>query len=117
SIVMLKKLILFLSFALLFPILSFSCDLCGCFVPNEVMRHGFMFGLAEQCSSMSDLSLVGGTLVNEEDQYLNSSFTQLFANYHLNESAALQLNVPLIYRTFQRVEGESLDRGNESGIG
>ncbi len=114
---MVKKLILFFSFALLFPIFSFSCDLCGCFIPNDVMPNGFMFGLAEQYSSMSDLSLEGETLVNDENQYLNSSFTQLFANYHFNERAALQLNVPLIYRTFQRVEGESLERGNESGIG
>jgi hypothetical protein len=114
---MLKRLILFFSFALLFPIFSFSCDLCGCFVPNDVMHHGFMFGLAEQYSSMSDLSLEGQTLVNDENQYLNSSFTQLFANYHFNERAALQVNVPLIYRSFQRVEGETLDRGNESGIG
>jgi len=76
-----------------------------------------MFGLAEQYSSMSDLSLEGETLVNDENQYLNSSFTQLFVNYHFNEKAALQLNVPLIYRSFQRVEDESLARGNESGIG
>jgi hypothetical protein len=112
-----KKILLFLLLAFFFPLLSYPCDLCGCFVPNETLHHGLQMGIAEQFSSMSDLSLQGEKLANEENQYLNSSYTQLFANYHFNERVALQINVPLIYRSFRRVEGETLERGNESGLG
>ncbi|HSE40083.1 MAG TPA: hypothetical protein VLH08_04900 [Acidobacteriota bacterium] len=42
---------------------------------------------------------------------------QLFANYHFNERLALQLNIPLIHRSFQRIEDESLQSGNEAGLG
>jgi hypothetical protein len=94
-----------------------ACDLCGCFVPKDAMRKGFQAGVAEQFSSLSQLSLDGEQLANPENQYLNSSFTQLFVGYHFNERAALQLNVPLIYRSFQRLEAEGVQRGNESGIG
>jgi hypothetical protein len=94
-----------------------ACDLCGCFVPKDSARKGFQAGVAEQFSSLSQLSLDGQQLANTENQYLNSSFTQLFVSYHFNERATLQLNVPLIYRSFQRAEAEGLQRGNESGIG
>jgi hypothetical protein len=108
---------LVLVFALLFPVLSFCCDLCGCFIPKSSIQRGFLFGVAEQYSSLGDLSLDGVTLPNIDDQYMNSSFTQIFASYHFNDKAALQLNVPLIYRSFQRPENGTIDRGNESGLG
>lgn len=102
---------------LLLPFVSGACDLCGCFVPNETLRHGLQLGFSEQYSSFSDLSLDGNELNNTRNQYLNSSYTQLFANFHFNERTALQLNVPLIYRSFQRVESGSLQSGRNSGLG
>jgi hypothetical protein len=110
----------FFVFALIvfaFPLIALPCDLCGCFVPNETVYRGFQFGVTEQFSSLSNLSLEGEVIQNEEDQYLNSSNTVLFGNYHFNERLALQVNAPLIYRSFQRMEGETLERGTESGLG
>ena len=37
--------------------------------------------------------------------------------YSFNSRFALQVNVPLIYRSFQRPEGFAIDRGTESGLG
>jgi hypothetical protein len=39
------------------------------------------------------------------------------AGYTLNQRLAIQLNVPLIYRSFKRPEGFRIDRGTESGLG
>ena len=112
-----KKCIYLLVFLICIPSWSFCCDLCGCFIPKNTLAKGFLLGVAEQYSSLSDLSLDGETLINPNNQYMNSSYTQLFANYHFNEKTALQLNVPLIYRSFQRPENGALTRGTESGIG
>jgi hypothetical protein len=112
-----KRISLFILLVFAFPLLSFSCDLCGCFVPNETVHHGFQLGISEQFSSLSDLSLEGQILENEQNQYLKSSQTILFANYHFNERFALQLNAPFIYRSFQRPEHDSLEQGTESGLG
>jgi len=114
---MTSKRISFFMFLFLFPVLSFACDLCGCFIPKHSPPQGFLFGVAEQYSSLSDLSLEGELLPNEFNQYMNSSNTQLIANYRFNEKSALQLNIPLIHRSFQRLENGMIDRGTESGIG
>jgi hypothetical protein len=112
-----KRSFLVLVFLLCIPVLSFCCDLCGCFVPKNSVAHGFLFGVAEQYSSLSDLSLDGETLGNANNQYMNSSYTQIFATYHFDEKTALQLNVPLIHRTFQRPQDGEFTHGAESGMG
>jgi hypothetical protein len=112
-----NKKIYLLLILLFVPAGLFACDLCGCFVPKDSVSHGFMFGVAQQYSSLSDLSLDGSTLVNVADQHFDSFNTQLFAAYHFNEKTALQLNVPLIYRSFQRLEEDGIQKGTESGFG
>jgi len=111
------KFCLIFLFLFIIPAFSFACDLCGCFIPKDTGPSGFTFGVAEQFSSLSDLSLEGETLANDENQYLQSSNTQLFANYHFNENSAVQLNIPLIHRSFQRIEEGQIESGTESGIG
>ncbi len=54
---------------------------------------------------------------NETDQYLASSITQFVAGYSFTSRFALQVNVPFIYRSFQRPEGFAIDHGTESGLG
>ena len=41
----------------------------------------------------------------------------MFAGYNFNERFGVQLNVPVIYRSFQRPKGFVTDRGTESGMG
>jgi len=50
-------------------------------------------------------------------QYLDSSISQLFAGYNLNNRFGVQFNLPVIYRSFKRPEGFEINRGTESGIG
>lgn len=107
--------VLFLFFC--FSISAYSCDLCGCYIPQSAIVKGLQIGIAEQYSSLSDLSLDGNVISNEENQYLHSSYTQLLASYQFNETTSIQLNVPLIYRSYQRAEHENLERGTESGLG
>ena len=59
----------------------------------------------------------GHKVKNEVGQYLDSSISQLYGGYNINDRIGLQLNLPIIYRAFKRPEGFSIDRGTESGLG
>jgi hypothetical protein len=134
-----RYLSLFFASALLGPWASVSaCDLCGCYTPQiEAMpetemsafgqpatsngRGGWLshtyFAVAEQFTHFGTLQFEGVEVENPTDQYLDSSITQLVVGYSLNSRFALQVNVPLIYRSFERPEGFEIDRGTESGLG
>lgn len=117
-----------------------ACDLCGCYTPqlDAVLpaadpsafgqpwpavnkRIGWLshtyFALAEQFTYFGTLQLDGREVDNPTGQYLASSITQLVAGYSFTPQFALQLNLPLIYRSFERPEGFVIDRGTESGLG
>jgi hypothetical protein len=116
-----------------------ACDLCGCYTPQiEAMSQSELsaFGqtapadatpggwlsrvyvaIAEQFTHFGTLQLDGNEVDNPTGQYLDSSITQLVAGYSVNSRFALQVNVPLIYRSFERPEGFTIDRGTESGLG
>src|SRR6266446_505723 len=117
-----------------------ACDLCGCYTPQlEALPHSdvtallgrpvgtaaaersWMSGLygavAEQFTHFGTVQIDGREVGNPTDQHLDSSITQLVAGYSFNTRIALQLNVPLIYRSFQRPEGFAIDHGTESGLG
>ncbi len=116
-----------------------ACDLCGCYTPqietmsqSELSRFGqtapadaahdrwlsrVYVALAEQFTHFGTLQLDGEEVANPAGQYLDSSITQLVAGYSFSSRFALQINVPLIYRSFERPEGFAIDRGTESGLG
>jgi hypothetical protein len=117
-----------------------SCDLCGCYTPQmealpqaEVETpvgqpvdttvtptswlHGIYAAAAEQFTHFGTVQIDGREAANPTDQHLDSSITQLVIGYGFNARLALQVNVPLIYRSFQRPEGFAIDRGTESGLG
>ena len=73
--------------------------------------------MSEQFTYFNTVQVDGREVDNPTDQYLASSITQLVAGYTFNSRFALQVNVPLIYRSFQRPEGFAIDRGTESGLG
>ena len=77
----------------------------------------FYFAMAEQFTHFGTLQLDGQEVENPTGQYLDSSNTQLVAGYSFNSRFALQINLPLIYRSFERPEGFEIDRGTESGPG
>src|SRR5450432_2198098 len=114
-----------------------ACDLCGCYTPQmealpqsdtpallggtSVGGHSWMSGLygavAEQFTYFSTAQIDGREVDNPTDQHLDSFITQLVGGYTFNSRFALQVNVPLIYRSFQRPEEFAIDRGTESGLG
>jgi hypothetical protein len=117
---------------------SSACDLCGCYTPQlEAMpqaepeislgqpagmamqswRDRLYLAAAEQFTYFNTVQIDGREVPNETDQYLASSITQIVAGYSFTSRFALQINIPLIYRTFERPEGFRVDRGTESGLG
>jgi len=109
--------------AMSLPVISRACDLCGCFTPQvaepqvQTTRPGFYSGVSEQFTRFGTMQFEGDEVPNPTGQYLNSSITQLFAGYEINERFALQLTLPIIDREFKRPEGFAIDHGSESGIG
>jgi hypothetical protein len=120
------------------PVAS-ACDLCGCYTPQmEAMsqselstlgepitspagRSGWLsrvyVAIAEQFTHFGTLQFEGVEVYDPTGQYLDSSITQFVAGYTFNSRFALQINVPLIYRSFERPEGFAVDRGTEFGLG
>jgi hypothetical protein len=104
-----------------------ACDLCGCYTPQlearpdtadiSVFDKHIYFAIAEQFTHFGTLQRDGNEIANPTGQYLDSSITQLVGGYGFNSRFALQINVPLIYRSFERPEGFAIDRGTESGLG
>src|ERR1700731_2439852 len=116
-----------------------ACDLCGCYTPQmEAMPqapnefpfdqsspasrpHSWLdrayFALAEQFTHFGTVQIDGREVPNPTRQYEDSSITQFVAGYSLTPRFAFQLNIPLIYRSFERPEGFAIDRGTESGLG
>jgi hypothetical protein len=118
-----------------------GCDLCGCYSPQlEALPRttadvafgqptgttatsggSWMAGLygavAEQLTYFGTVQVDGREVGNPTGQHLDSSITQLVAGYTFNSRFALQMNLPLIYRSFERPEGFAIDRGTESGLG
>lgn len=114
------------------------CDVCGCYTPQalEPLRteeavlsldqarqvaaawvRGPYVAVAEQFTHFGTLQLDGDEVANSTDQHLDSSITQFVLGYVVNSRFALQINLPLIYRSFQRPEGFAIDHGTESGLG
>ncbi|HSP06755.1 MAG TPA: hypothetical protein VLR94_06230, partial [Acidobacteriota bacterium] len=86
-------------------------------MPPDSTGKGFQLGFSEQYSSLSDLYLDGTKVPNALNQYMDSSNSQVLVNYRFNPKYSLQLNMPLIHRSFQRVEGDALQTGSVAGIG
>ncbi len=96
------------------PVLA--CDLCAIYAATEAQGgrgKGFFGGVAEQFTYFNTLQVDGHDVPNDGDQYLNSSLSQVFAGYNLNNHIGVQFNLPVIYRSY----GYQAERGSESGIG
>jgi len=84
---------------------------------QQSWRDSFYVAAAEQFTHFGTLQLDGREVPNPTGQYLDSSVTQFVAGYSFTSRFALQINLPLIYRSFERPEGFGIDRGTESGLG
>ena len=114
-----------------------ACDLCGCYTPQlEAMPQmeesaalgrptgispdwakGLYGAIGEQFTYFGTVQVDGNEVANPTGQHEESSISQFVAGYSLTPRFALQLNVPFIYRSFERPEGFKIDRGTVSGLG
>jgi hypothetical protein len=107
------------------PPFARACDLCGCYTPQveampegEMKQHlGVYAAIAEQFTHFGTVQVDGREIPNTTDQHLDSAITQLVAGYDFTPRFALQVNVPIIYRSFRRPEGFAIDEGSIGGLG
>jgi hypothetical protein len=93
----------------------FGCDLCAIYAAAEAQRggvRGFYGGVAEQFTHFGTLQ-ESSHEIPSEGQYIDSSISQVFAGYTVNSLFSLQLNLPVIYRSY----GSHTQHGTVSGIG
>ncbi|MDB6123451.1 MAG: hypothetical protein JWQ71_2444 [Pedosphaera sp.] len=98
-----------------------ACDLCSVYSAAHARGEtgkGFFGGVAEQFTHFGTTQIDGMEVPNVAGQHLDSSISQLFAGYNFNDRFSLQLNVPIIYRSFKRPDDlGGIEHGTESGLG
>ena len=100
---------------------SRACDLCSVYSAMQArgeIDKGFLAGAAQQFTHYGTLQEDGHRIPNDLNQHLDSSISQLFAGYNFTDRFGAQVNVPIIYRSFQRADDSGgIERGSESGLG
>jgi len=96
-----------------------ACDLCAIYSATELResRRGLQLGVGQQFTRFEDLKRDGKSVDNPEHEYLNSSITQLLVGYNIDARWGVQLNLPIISRTFRRAVGDGVERDDETGVG
>src|SRR5882724_2900465 len=98
-----------------------ACDLCLVYSAMQArgeVEKGFAVGVAEQFTHYGTLQEEGNKVRNDLNQHLDSSVSQLFVGYNFTDRLGAQVNVPIIYRSFQRADDSgAIEHGSESGIG
>lgn len=92
-----------------------SCDLCSIYAASQAQGgsgRGFFGGVAEQFTEFGTVQTEGHK-VPSEGQYIDSSVSQVFAGYTIDDQFSVQLNLPVIYRAY----GSDTQHGVVSGIG
>jgi hypothetical protein len=86
--------------ALAFPVMG--CDLCSVSSAEEAngeSGRGIYAGLAEQYTYFGTVQDNGHKIPNE-GVFIKSSVSQVFTGYRFSDRLGLQLNLPMIYRSF-----------------
>ena len=95
---------------------ALGCDLCSIYAATQAQAQsgtGFFAGVAEQFTDFNTFQINGREASNLGDQHLDSSISQVFAGYNLNNHLGLQLNLPIIYREY----GYAGKQGDDLGPG
>lgn len=97
-----------------------ACDICAVYIATEVAegRTGVRLGIGQQYSRFDEVQDDGDPLSTGAGEYIHSSITQFLLGYQFTDRIGVQLSLPLIARTFRRVEdGDRIVRGNSTGLG
>jgi hypothetical protein len=120
-----------LFFAGLLTLLALSCvacDLCAIYSATDARGEssgGFHFSVAEQFISFGTPRFEGKEVSSNGD-FVDSSITHLVPGYNFSERFGVSLNVPVVYRSFQRSDFRysltgppvfEVQRDTESGLG
>lgn len=95
-----------------------ACDVCAIYSTVELgeARRGLRLSVAEQYTFFDTLQRNGEEVPNPGEKLL-SSITQVVLGYGIDPRFAVQVNLPVISRTYRRLEEGRLVRGDETGIG
>ena len=96
-----------------------ACDFCTCELPDMGLGNhtGWHVSVSEQFTHFGTLQQDSRSIANPAGEYLDSSITQFIIGYDFAHALGVQLNVPLVYRSFQRWHNGALDKGSVSGVG
>ena len=97
-----------------------ACDSSAIYTASEapgVSTTGWFTGAASQYTDSATTQLDGHEVPNEADQHLDSSITQMIVGYNFTPRFSAQVNLPYIYRSYNRPEGFLTDKGTEVGFG
>jgi hypothetical protein len=97
---------------------ALACDICAIYTAADLgpSRLGFRAGLAEQYTHFGTV-LDDSEEVENPGEQMDSSITQVLLGYNFTPRFGLQLTVPIIYRSYTRLEEGVLQDGSESGFG
>ena len=98
---------------------SSACDVCAVYTATEQResRTGPFLGVAEQFTHFGTLRRGGDEVDNPLDEKIDSSITQVIFGYAPIPDLSLQVNLPVIHRSFRRVEEGVARSDDETGIG
>lgn len=97
-----------------------ACDLCSVYISNQASGQtskGFQLGVSQQYTFFGTLQKDGRKIPNPSGQYMDSFITQFLVGYGFNDRFGIQLNLPFIYRSYERPMKNGMEKGSESGIG
>lgn len=97
-----------------------ACDVCALYTAVQVespIPHAFRLSVAEQFTSLDKVQQDGHYVENTYNQFLKSSVSQVSGQYDLNQSVSFQAVVPVVSRTWRRIEDGEVQRGSDAGIG
>lgn len=103
-----------------FPSQASACDSCAIYTASEalgVSTTGWFTAVASQYTYFGTTQVDGHEVPNEADQHLASAVTQAIVGYNFTPRFSAQVNLPYIYRSYNRPEGFLTDKGTEAGIG
>jgi hypothetical protein len=100
------------------PRAALACDVCAIYTATEMRetKSGLRLGVAEQYTDFATWQLDGQEIPNP-GEFLHSSITQVIFGYNFLPRVGVQLNLPIISRTFRRLEHGRLTYGDETGVG
>lgn len=104
--------------AFVMPAHAMGCDAHSVYLEPDrrPVSRRLTLGVSEQYTHMGTV-MYDGNEVPSEGERLNSSITQVFANYGFADWVGVQLNLPIVARDYRRLEKGRLTSGSLSGVG